>query len=825
MVFALFESVITMFALFFMAFWRSAFMPAFEMLLLATTMLALSSLVLLRSAFMPVFNTLNTAYSLAAKYLLHPWGNAARKRLNTIWSVIKIIGVMLCNTFLLWLISLNMLKVGVIFKDYCLVQIGIFMRELFAVLPTYPRVFDSTLGYPGEGWRKHHSLRRKRRRNRKRPWSQQFANLTMATWNTRSMTRERFDYCKNLGYDVLAVTELWRSQNKFTSRSNEFIVSATNKHKHGNLVNPNDKAAGAGILLSPRAQSKVLDKGNNNSERICWVRLEGPTCNLFVVAVYVPHSSRTEPSQSDTLKELDTVCKQAKKNDCVVVMGDFNAQLPGGLQGATGAHVCATEESAPATKVLNLMRQHDLSATNTKFRKPRSSPATYLRVVSSGQADVNDQHVGREVKVEWHGQEHIGEVVECLGNEQGGRHWKVKFDDGYVKTCSEDELEATMVVQTRETEGRQLDYILVSNRWVSSVQDAGVRWGPSEHRNIKGKADHALVYCKWTWKLSCPKVEHKKDLYALNPKTKQGKALIKTFDEAIQAKVIELQLQADGSERTVERQHADMRTAITHAIETVLPDKKKFKRTERVVSERTKALFEQRTEMGRATKKWNNADFKSIQGEIKTSSLKDHSDWVEKCASEMQAANNVGDTRKLHKIVKTLSGKESKTPETDLSINPGTKKLIAGPVERAAVWYGFLKKKFAPTQAEEERPEMPTLPARDQHDTLSRAEVRQAVKSLKNYKAVGADGIPVEVYKNSKQAFDLLSALLARIWQEERVPEELGEAVFKMIFKNKVSSDDPIKYRCIGLLNSAYKVLSTVMLRRLRRETQGFLRD
>ena len=190
----------------------------------------------------------------------------------------------------------------------------------------------------------------------------------------------------------------------------------------------------------------------------------------------------------------------------MIVLGDFNAQLPGGMQGLTGTHVCASEESTSATKVLNFMWQHDLCAINTKFRKPRTSPTTFLRVVTSGQADVNDQYIGREVKAEWQGQDQIGEVVECLGTAQGGRHFKVKFEDGYVKTYSEEGLEDAMIVQRRETEGRQLDYILVGNRWSSSVQDAGVRWGPSEHRNVKGRADHALVYCKWTWRLEfCPK--------------------------------------------------------------------------------------------------------------------------------------------------------------------------------------------------------------------------------------------------------------------------------------------------------------------------------
>ena len=159
---------------------------------------------------------------------------------------------------------------------YCWLLLNASMQIIFATTPTYSEIFDSTLGYPGEGWGSGCS-RGKKRGSRK--WSNSFENLTMATWNTRSMTVERFTYCKNLGYDILAVTELWRNQDKFTSRSDEFIVSANARDNHGNLINGNDAAAGAGIILSQRAQSKVMAKGNNNSERICWVRLKGPVCN------------------------------------------------------------------------------------------------------------------------------------------------------------------------------------------------------------------------------------------------------------------------------------------------------------------------------------------------------------------------------------------------------------------------------------------------------------------------------------------------------------------------------------------------------------------
>lgn len=185
MVFALFELVHTMFTLHLLPFLCSAFLPVFELLI--TTL---------------VF----------AETILYPWGVAAKKRLVKVWLAVRFLEVLLGTALLLWIVSLTVFQVGLIFKCYCLIQMCGFIKELFAVLPTYPRVFDSTLGYPGEGWRKHHSRRQKRRRRRK-SWSKDYAHFTMATWNTRSMTRERFECCKSLGYDVLAVTEQWRTQN------------------------------------------------------------------------------------------------------------------------------------------------------------------------------------------------------------------------------------------------------------------------------------------------------------------------------------------------------------------------------------------------------------------------------------------------------------------------------------------------------------------------------------------------------------------------------------------------------------------------------------
>ena len=57
------------------------------------------------------------------------------------------------------------------------------------------------------------------------------------------------------------------------------------------------------------------------------------------------------------------------------------------------------------------------------------------------------------------------------------------------------------------------------------------------------------------------------------------------------------------------------------------------------------------------------------------------------------------------------------------------------------------------------------------------------------------------------------------------MPENLAVCIFVMIFKRKGSHNDCSKYRAIGLLNHAYKVMSVVLLRRLVKECGKFFSE
>ena len=71
----------------------------------------------------------------------------------------------------------------------------------------------------------------------------------------------------------------------------------------------------------------------------------------------------------------------------------------------------------------------------------------------------------------------------------------------------------------------------------------------------------------------------------------------------------------------------------------------------------------------------------------------------------------------------------------------------------------------------------------------------------------------------------VLFEFLQQVWRKETVPENLVVCIFVMIFKNKGSPNDCSKYRAIGLLNHAYKIMSVVLLRRLVEECADFFSE
>ena len=101
-------------------------------------------------------------------------------------------------------------------------------------------------------------------------------------------------------------------------------------------------------------------------------------------------------------------------------------------------------------------------------------------------------------------------------------------------------------------------------------------------------------------------------------------------------------------------------------------------------------------------------------------------------------------------------------------------------------------------------------------DNLEIEEVIEALRTSKNRKATGKDGINTELYKYaSREMFERILDFMNRCWKNKKTPEEWKTAVILPIFK-KGQRNNCDNYRGISLLNTGYKIYSRLLTKRLK---------
>ena len=90
---------------------------------------------------------------------------------------------------------------------------------------------------------------------------------------------------------------------------------------------------------------------------------------------------------------------------------------------------------------------------------------------------------------------------------------------------------------------------------------------------------------------------------------------------------------------------------------------------------------------------------------------------------------------------------------------------------------------------------------------------------MKHGKAMGPDGIPVDVWKSlGEEGVDMLLDLLQKIFEQEKMPEEWRDRVIVLIFKEKGDIQDCGNYRGIKMISHTMKIWERIIDRRLREE-------
>ena len=102
---------------------------------------------------------------------------------------------------------------------------------------------------------------------------------------------------------------------------------------------------------------------------------------------------------------------------------------------------------------------------------------------------------------------------------------------------------------------------------------------------------------------------------------------------------------------------------------------------------------------------------------------------------------------------------------------------------------------------------------------MTRREVEQAVKKMKNGKAAGPDKIPMEAWKSlGEEGIDILWDLMQKIFSQEKMTEEWRGSLIILIYKGKGDIQECGNYRGIKFISHTMKIWEKIIERRLRVE-------
>ena len=102
-------------------------------------------------------------------------------------------------------------------------------------------------------------------------------------------------------------------------------------------------------------------------------------------------------------------------------------------------------------------------------------------------------------------------------------------------------------------------------------------------------------------------------------------------------------------------------------------------------------------------------------------------------------------------------------------------------------------------------------------------ELTEAANKCANDKGVNRDEIPAELWKNSPTARKLLWKMVRKVWTQIQegaetveIPADWVDATLVCLYKGKGSRKDPAKHRGISLISIVEKILSILVLNRMK---------
>jgi len=366
----------------------------------------------------------------------------------------------------------------------------------------------------------------------------------------------------------------------------------------------------------------------------------------------------------------------------------------------------------------------------------------------------------------------------------------------------------------------QIDYIMISKKWRGSLRNS--RAFPSADVG----SDHQLVLANVKLKLKRnrkQKKKHRADILKL-----KDECIKKNYQEEIENRWKELSDSRRSSIKPTTEIDEDWRqiSLILQGTADKVIGRMKTKRPEWITLQ-TLRLSDERREWKskRRASKEAAKHYNYLCRQVKKSAKQDREHYINDTCKAIEESRKQNKSREVYESIRKLTGKRT----NKASIIKDKDGVMLTDAEKVKTrWKHYFEDLYNDPNPVDERTLDQLEEDTDEESTPSIMieEVSRAIDRLKNRKAPGIDNITAEEIQAATEGsgLQIIYQLCKRVWDEETFPEEWRKAVIVPIYKKKDKLDCN-NYRGVSLLCHSSKIVTSIIMERIKRRTEEILSE
>lgn len=190
--------------------------------------------------------------------------------------------------------------------------------------------------------------------------------VKIATWNVKTLyvagkLDNLLQEMERYKMDIIGLSEIrWPNNGQCTTEKATLYYSGNNQPSHYN---------GVGFLVQ-REVNKTVKNFVAHSDRTALLQLKADPVDLNIIQVYAPTADKPDRETTQLYREIKELMKLVKKNEALIVMGDFNAKVGQGRVGNVVGDFGLGERNGKGDTLIQFCQEEKLTVANTWSKLP-----------------------------------------------------------------------------------------------------------------------------------------------------------------------------------------------------------------------------------------------------------------------------------------------------------------------------------------------------------------------------------------------------------------------------------------------------------------------